>query len=188
MVIPEFTLENVLRIYFYIAVFATVLFALKLAIFTIFGGDSEVHSDFTSETDADISFHFLSIQSILAFLMGFGWMGYTCIHQLGFETQLKPFLISFCVGVIFMFLNAFLMFMVRKLEKNVKADKNTSLNRMGKAYTSFAPNAMGQVEIEISGKLTVENAMNATDETINSFDPVKVVKVIDGLLYIEKVK
>ncbi len=187
MIIPEFTLENVLKIYFYIAIFATVLFVLKLFIFSVFGGDSEVHSDFTSETDADISFNFLSIQSILAFLMGFGWMGYTCIHQLGIETHLKTFLISFCIGVIFMFLNAFLMFLVRKLEKNVKADKNTALNRMGKAYTSFAPNSMGQVEIEISGKLTVENAMNATDDQINSFDPVRVIKVVDGLLYIEKV-
>lgn len=188
MIMPEFTIENVLKIYFYIAVFATAFFALKLFIFSVTGGDSEVHSDFTAETDSDISFNFLSIQSILAFLMGFGWMGYTCIRQIGIDTHLRTLLISFSVGVIFMCLNAFLMFFVRKLENNVKADKNTALNHMGKAYTSFAPRSMGQVEIQISGKLTIENAMNATDDQINSFDAVRVTKVVEGLLYIEKVK
>ena len=44
------------------------------------------------------------------------------------------------------------------------------------------------MEIEICGKLSVENAMNATDEEIKAFDQVKVVKVVDDLLYIEKVK
>ena len=188
MIIPELTIENVLKIYLYIAVFATVLFILKLLIFSFSGGDSEVHSDFTAETDSDLSFNFLSIQSILAFLMGFGWMGYTCIGQIGIETHLKTLLISFSVGVVFMCLNTFLMFLVRKLEKSVKADKNTALNHVGKAYTSFQPKDRGQVEVEISGKLTIVNAINATDEKINSFDTVKVVKVVDGLLYIEKIK
>ena len=64
MVIPGFTLENVLKIYLYIALFATVLFVLKLIIFSIFGGDSEVHADFNSEVDTDASFNFISIQSV----------------------------------------------------------------------------------------------------------------------------
>ncbi|MCM1339950.1 MAG: hypothetical protein NC191_09795 [Muribaculaceae bacterium] len=188
MSIMEFTVENALKIYFYIASFATILFVLKLAIFSFVGGDSEVHADFTAETDSDISFNFLSIQSILAFLMGFGWMGYTCIRQIGIDTHIKTLLISFSVGVVFMCLNTFLMFLVRKLEKNVKVDKSTALNTVGKAYTSIAPKACGQIEIEVSGKLSIENAMNATEEQINSFEPVKVVNVIDGLFYGEKVK
>ncbi len=188
MIIPEFTIENAFKIYFYIAIFATILFVIKLLIFSLFGGDSEVQADFTTETDTDISFNFLSIQSILAFLMGFGWMGYTCISQFRIESQLISFIISFAVGLGFMFLNAFLMFLVKKLEKKVVRDKNSAVNHVGKAYTSFAPNEAGQVEIEICGKLSVENAMNATDEEIKAFDQVKVVKVVDDLLYIEKVK
>lgn len=188
MSIPVFTLENVLKIYFYIAVFATILFVLKLIIFSLFGGDSEVHADFNSEVDTDASFNFISIQSILAFLMGFGWMGYTCIRQIGIESQLISFAISFAVGLGFMFLNAYLMFLVKKLEKRVVRDKNTSVGHIGKAYTAFSPNAAGQIEIEICGKLSVENAMNATDEEIAAFEQVKVVKVADDLLYIEKVK
>ena len=87
-----------------------------------------------------------------------------------------------------MFVTAYLMFLAKKLEKNIKKDKNTAVNRVGKAYTSFAPRAAGQIEIEISGQLSVVNAMNDSDEQINSFELVKVNKVVEDLLYIEKVK
>jgi len=189
MVLPEFTIENMMKIYFYLAVFATVLFVLKLALFSIIGGgDGEVSSDFTSSVDTDPSFSFISIQSILAFLMGFGWMGYAGFHQFGFTSQLYNFSTAFCVGFIFMFINACLMFLVRKLEKNVKKDKNSALNHVGRAYTSFEPGAIGQVEMEINGQLSVVNAMNNSEDVINSFDLVKVVKVVEDLLYIEKIK
>ena len=188
MSVSQFSVENVQNAYYYLAIFATITFVIKLIIFSICGGDSEVHADFNTETDSDVSFNFLSVQSILAFLMGFGWMGYTCLHQIGMQTHIKPLLISFGVGVVFMFLNTYLMFLVRKLEKRVKVDKTTALNRAGKAYTSFAPQATGQIEIEVSGKLSIENAKNDTDEQINAFEQIKVTKVVDGLFYIEKIK
>ena len=71
--------------------------------------------------------------------------------------------------------------------KNVKKDKTTALNQVGKAYTSFEPNSTGQIEVDINGQLSVVNAKNATSDKINAFDAVKVVKVEDDLLYIEKV-
>lgn len=187
MAIPAITAESIWKIYYYLAIFTTILFVLKLIIFAVVGGDSEVSTDFTTETDTDISFNFVSTQSVIAFLMGFGWMGYAGLQQFDFS-QWKNFLIAFVVGFIFMFVTAFLMFAVKKLEKNVKKDKATALNQVGKAYSSFAPNSAGQVEIEVNGQLTIANAMNNTDEHINSFDMVKVVKVADDLLYVEKVK
>ena len=112
----------------------------------------------------------------------------TCIRQLEMTSAGISFLISFAVGFGFMFLNAYLMFLVKKLEKKVVRDKNSAVGHVGKAYTSFAPNESGQIEIEICGKLSVENAKNVTDEEISAFDQIKVVKVVDDLLYIEKVK
>ncbi len=187
MAIPVITVENIWKIYYYLAIFTTILFVLKLAIFTVVGGDSEVSADFNTEADTDISFNFLSSQSIIAFLMGFGWMGYAGLQQFEFG-QWKNFLIAFAVGFVFMFVTAFLMFSVKKLEKNIKKDKNSAVGKTCKAYSSFAPNSSGQVEVDINGQLTIANAMNNTDEPINSFEPVKVIKVIDDLLYIEKVK
>lgn len=187
MAIPSITLANIWKIYYYLAIFSTILFVLKLAIFTFVGGDNEVVADFNTETDTDVSFNFLSSQSIISFFMGFGWMGYAGLHQFAFG-HLRNFLIAFGVGLVFMFGTAFLMFAAKKLEKNVNKDKSTAVNTVGRAYTTFEPNAAGQVEIEISGQLSVVNAMNSTDTHINAFDLVRVVSVKDDLLYIEKVK
>ena len=182
MAIP---VESVWKIYYYIALFSTILFVLKLVLFATVGGDTEVVADFNSEVDTDCSFNFISIQSVIAFFMGFGWMGYSALKQ--FElSQLISFGVAFVVGIVFMFLTAYLMFLVKKLEKKVKKDKSTAIDQVGKAYTSFSPRSMGQIEIEINGQLSVVNAMNDTDEQINSFDVIKVTKVVDDMLYVVK--
>lgn len=187
MAVPIITLDNIWKIYFYVALFSTVVFVLKMLLFMIVGGDSEVSADFNTETDTDPSFSFISIQTVIAFFMGFGWMGYAGLHQFEFG-QIFNLVLALLVGFIFMFVTAYLMFLAKKLEKNVEKDYSTALNKVGKAYTSFEPKAKGQVEIEISGQLSVVNAVNQSDEKINSFDMVKVVKVEDELLYIEKFK
>lgn len=187
MTIPHLTLGNIWKVYYYIALFSTILFFLKLAIFNFVGGDSEVVSDFNAETDTDLSFNFISSQTIISFFMGFGWMGYAGLNQFAFG-HLRNFLIAFSVGILFMFATALLMYGVKKLEKNVKKDKSTALNQVAKAYTNFEPMGLGQVEAEINGQLSVVNASNSSDEAINAFDLVRVVKVVDDLLYIEKIK
>lgn len=185
MMLSSFNPENIWKIYYYIALFSTILFALKLIIFNFIGGDSEVFSDFNTEIDTDPSFNFLSVQAIISFFMGFGWMGYAGLHQFKLN-QLNNFLYAFIVGLIFMFVTAFLMFSIKKLEKRVKKDKKSAVQHIGRAYTNFEPHGMGQIEIEINGQLSVVNASNDTEDTINAFDSVKVIKVCDDLLYIEK--
>lgn len=180
------SMVNFVQIYYYIAVFATILFVIKLAIFTIVGGGTEVSGDFNTEFDSDTSFSFLSFQSVLAFLMGFGWMGYAGLKQLGWS-QLNSLLAALGVGILFMAVSAALMFSVRKLEKNVKKDKSTAIGKTGKAYTTFDEKGYGKIEIEISGQLSVVDAFNMTDTPINSFDMVEVVGVKDNLLQVVKV-
>ncbi len=181
-------LKNVGQYYLYLAWFATILFVVKLAIFQIFGGDggSEVSTDFTTETETDTSFSFLSLQTILAFLMGFGWMGYAASVEFGWNL-FESFAAAFVVGLLFMFGTAYLMFSVKKLEKTVNKDKSTAVGKIGKAYSNFEPKGSGQIEIEVSGQLTVGNAVNTTEEPINSFDRVRVVKVENEVFYVEKV-
>lgn len=179
---------NPWKVYYYIAIFATVLFICRLILFSFTGGgESEVIADFNTETDTDPSFGFFSFQSITAFFMGFGWMGYAALSQFYFGHKMS-FILAFAVGFMFMFTSATLMFMAKKLEKNVSNDKNDALNKVGRAYTSFHPNSNGQVEVEFNGKLQVVNAINSTKESINSFDLIRVIKVQNDILYIEKVK
>ncbi|MBP3847102.1 hypothetical protein J6I39_05065 [bacterium] len=180
--------QNAAQYYCYLAWFATIFFVIKLAIFWFFGGtDTEVSADFNTETDTDGTFHFISLQTILAFLMGFGWMGYAAASS--FDMSIIASLgCAFGAGIVFMLGTAWLMAQVKKLEKTVKKDKTTAVDKICKAYTDFAPKGQGRVEVEIDGQLTVTEAINNTEEEIKSFDAVKVIKVENELLYIEKVK
>lgn len=186
MGLPVIHSDTIVAAYYYLAIFSTLVFAIKLILFTILGGDTEVIADFNTEIDTDCSFNFISIQSVLAFLMAFGWMGYAGLTQFEFA-QLLNFGVAFGVGLIFMLVTALLMFGIKKLEKNVKKDYTKALNKTGKAYTNFAPNGIGQIEIEFNEQLSVIEAINNTTEEIKSFEQIKVVKVEDDKLYIEKV-
>ena len=52
---------NPWKVYYYIAIFSTILFIFKLILFSFTGGgESEVMADFNTETDTDPSFGFFS--------------------------------------------------------------------------------------------------------------------------------
>ncbi len=178
---PEYlTMENVFLV---LAVFSTIFYIIKMCLFLFLGGDMEVHADFDSMTDCDTSFSFLSVQSILAFFMGFGWVGLTFLTQLKTAAWIA-FVAAFIIGVIFMFVSAWLMFMVKKLDKNVKIDMKDYVGTVGRAYSAFKANGKGQIEITINGKLSVIDAVNLTDAEIPAFGAVKIEKFENNIIYI----
>ena len=82
------------------------------------GGDIEVDADFDSITEVETSFTFLSVQSVLAFLMGFGWCGISAMIQFKLPWVITMF-IAFIAGMLCMFVSAYLMFSIKKLNKKV---------------------------------------------------------------------
>ena len=178
-------MEKMTNVYYYIALFATTLFILKMLLFSVFGGDTEVHSDFTSSVETETSFDFISIQSVLGFLMGFGWMGLTCIKAWHLPSY-AVVLVSIIFGFLMMFLASYTMYLVKKLNKRVIKDLSKSVGLVGRAYTNFQPNGEGQIELNFNEQLAIEEAINATSEEIKAFDNVKVVKYENNRLYIEK--
>lgn len=172
-------------IFYYIAVFSTILFIVKTIIFSIFGGDSEVVSDFTTEFELETSFDFLSVQSVLAFFMGFGWIGLAGISQ--WHLKLIPAtLIAAAFGLVLMFGSAYLMFLIKKLNKRVVKNYAACVGKTAKAYTAFHAESEGQIEVEVNGRLSIEKAFNTTQEEIEAFSEVKITDYKDKF-YIEKI-
>ena len=181
---PEFvSIENVL---WTIALFSTVLFMLKLVIFAVVGGDMELDIDFDSITEAETSFGFLSVQSILAFFMAFGWCGWASFNYLNIGSKLA-ITIAIITGLFFMWFSAWLMFNIKKLNKKIVIDINELIGKTGKAYTSFEPKEEGKIEITLNNKLSILDAINLSDEKINSFSEIKVEKIEDKKIYIVKI-
>ncbi|MBQ9244766.1 NfeD family protein [bacterium] len=175
-------LQNVLIT---ISIFSTLLYIIKLIIFIFIGGDAEVDSDFDAMTETDVSFSFLSVQSILAFFMGMGWSGLAALVQFNLSAKIS-LAIALLVGFIFMYITAYLMYSVKKLNQNVKEDITTLIGKTGKAYTAIAPHAEGQIQIDINNKLSIFAAINESDEHIESFSQIKVTRVENNQIYIIK--
>ena len=161
------------------------LFLFLTFLFMIFGGMSELSFVFASITETDTSFDFLSIEAILSFLMGYGWLSLFLYKN--FELPLWGIILG---GLLFGFLIArmyvFLMFCIKKLDKNPKPTVEDYLQASGRAYSKILPHAEGQAELTINNKLSIVNVINLTDEEIQSFTPVKVVKYENEKIYIEK--
>ena len=178
-------MEQLITVFYYIAWISTVLFVLKMIMFSVFGGDTEVSSDFTGSMETETSFDFLSIQSILAFLMGTGWMGVAALTQ--FKLGLfGSILAGVGFGFMMMFFSAWLMLCIKRLNHKVTRDYYKSIGVIGQAYTGFSPHSKGQIQIDFDGKLSVEEAFNDNDYEIKSFSKIKVVKYENGLIYIKQ--
>jgi len=169
--------------YFWMGISMTVFFILKLIIFSVSGMDDG--SGDLIGTDVDDGFNFISLQSIIAFFMGFGWLGYAAI---GWDFSGKiSVAFAFVGGLIMFFVSVFLMSIMKKLNSTPKYDLNTCLDKSATSYTRFQAKGSGKIQIEFNGKLEIFDAVNDTDKDIESFKQVKVVRVEENKLFVVEV-
>lgn len=80
-----------------IAIFSTTLFCIKLILmgFTGEGADTELDMDLADDADGSESFEYLSIQTVLTFLMMFSWSSLALKFQFNQSSLLSYSLSSF---------------------------------------------------------------------------------------------
>ena len=165
------------------AIFGTIVFCLKT--FLPIDSGTEVTGDFNAMVDSDTSFSWFTIESISAFFMCSGWIGWLCLNHLDYSVK-KSGLIALCVGLLGMFFFAWLIAQAKKLEHVPTANPEELINKIGKAYTNFAPKASAKIQIEYNSKLETLDAINFSDEEIKAFENIKVVKIENNQIYIVK--
>lgn len=180
-------------IYFTLAIAGTLLYVLKMFLFSI-GGDGDAGSDLSDVdrgvdgADGGESFSLVSTQSILAFLMGTGWIGLTAKRDWQLDDMVTLF-IATGFGFIMMLFSSFLTFKIKKLNSTPEVNIKETIGKMGRAYTNIPERGegIGQVEITVGGKQQILQASSIA-EAINSFDNIKVVDIDDsGDLIVQKI-
>jgi len=177
------TIDRLSDIFFYCAIIGSIIFALKT--FIPFDMGTEVDGDFTSIADCDCSFNIFTIESIAAFFMCGGWLSWLGLSQFHYGAKLCC-LIFAIAGTIGMLFFSYLIFQIRKLEHIPKANYQELTNKIGKAYIQFKPKSGGKIQIELNSKLETLEAINDSEDEINSFEEIKVVKVENNKIFIEK--
>lgn len=135
-------LANSQKIYLFIAVFGSVIFAVLFALTVIglHGGEADVGAggildDFQPEAHdiADIEgLNFFSLKSIVAFLTFFGWGGFFFGH-LGWG----GLAIAFGCGLLMMFLTALVISLLLKLQQSGNLRSADFLGRRGTVYLTI---------------------------------------------------
>lgn len=181
-------MDDTLRIYWYIAIGASVIFVFQ-TILSFMGSDAHGGMDTDIDTDGDFddsghSFHIFSFRNLINFLLGFSWSGIAFYNAI--EMRGLLIFISIGVGVAFIFIFFLVMKVMMKLAENNSFDINNTINKTADVYLTIPANKSGKGKVLISVKGSVHelNAVTAHDEAIKSGAIVKVIAVTENQILI----
>jgi hypothetical protein len=169
-------------VYFAMATVGTVLFAIKLGLLLIVGVDGDVDFDVADGGGLDVhagGFHLFSLLSIVSFMMGAGWMGFTCRQEWGLGSFAAAAIAS-GFGFGLMMLSSAGMYQMQKLNEMGSYEVRNTIGKIGRVYLKIPAKGQGrgQVQIAVDGRHKVIAAVSTGPE-IASFAAVKVVDVRD---------
>jgi hypothetical protein len=191
---------NLVHVYFYLGLFSTLLFILKMVL-VFFGSDSS--DDFSDDLSGDLSddlavdhsisgldsvMKLISVQFLLAAGMGIGWLGYLILDRQFFSRGQAAFLSSF-FGILMGSLSVFLLKKVKTLNSHPKK-MTPQIGDVVEAYTHILAQqkGVGKVKFQTAHRIEYFPAM-ALDETISAFQPAIVTDVLqDGVLIVKRKK
>lgn len=154
-----------------------------------FGHDTSEGGVLDAHDQSDHDFKILSLQSILAFLMGFGWMGKAMLEEWHLNI-IASLTIALLFGITLLFFSAFLMKMVFKLNHNYTPKLDECLKSTGTVYINIpakGEGGSGQVEILFGGRMAILDAKSTpqTQEDIPSGKSVRVVDIRNNNLIVQ---
>ena len=85
-----------------------------------------------------------------------------------------------------MFFFVWLLVRLKKLDQIPKVNLEELVGKTGKAYMKFPPKGNAKIQIEFNSELATLDAINDSEEEINSFENIKVIKVENNQIYITK--
>ncbi len=168
----------------------TGVFVLKMGMMALGGFGADVDADADVDVDVDVdadsdgsdstdAFKLLSIQSIAAFLMGFGWGGVSGIIGLDWGLGLS-LLLGVGFGVALMWLLGILMKAVYGLQSSGNIRIDNAIGLQGTVYAQIPAKGQGkgQVRLVIENRARMYNAASA-GEAISTNTAVRVTHVND---------
>ena len=174
------TLEPMLKIYWSIALIASLIFVIQMII-SFVGGDifDDAGGDIDSDGDAGGVSHFFSVRNLVNFLLGAGWGG-VCFHNtISSKTMLM--IVAIVCGIFFVLIFFALVRILLKLQKDSTFRIEETVGKTADVYLGIPANKAGNGKIQISvrGSFHEINAITA-DEKISTGGKVRVIEIVDN--------
>jgi hypothetical protein len=171
------TLGRALQIFYGIAITTSVLMLFQLVLMLI-GMDSD--SDFdVDDLDDHGTGGILSLRTVTAFFVGFGWSGVAAIDA-GWSL-LPTIVVATAVGSAFMGGVFLLMRTLYSMRYTGTLDYHNAIGNVGNVYLRI-PAAMagpGQVEVLVQGRLRVVQAFTRAGRQLGNNERVRVTDLMD---------
>ncbi|MEC8934536.1 MAG: hypothetical protein VX958_03650 [Planctomycetota bacterium] len=165
---------------FYGIAFASSLVMFIQLVLTLIGGAFDVaDGEFEIEgTDGDLGV--LSIRTICAFFVGFGWGGITALNQYEGDVFIAT-VAGFITGSLFLFAVLWTMRGLHSLKEDGSVDIKNAVGTNGRVYLPIPPNreGTGQVQVVIQGREREVIALTDSDEELENRTRITVLKQID---------
>lgn len=176
-------LDPTLKIYWGIAIFASVIFVIQTVMSFVGIGDMDTDADVDASPDAmdDAgAMHLLSIRNIIYFMLGLGWTGVSLWTTI--ENRILLAVCAVLVGCLFVAIFLYLFRQMMKLQHNGAFDINDAVGKTVDVYLRIpaAGQGTGKVQVSFNGSVQEIDAKTDGDALIPSGTKVRVVEVLNN--------
>lgn len=164
----------------------TLIYALRVVIGFAGSADLDASIDSTEHHFSDDAFNFLSLNTLVGFLMMFGWGGLVAYKQFDLSQALSIF-IALLSGVFFVIVTQWIFKSAKKLTSSGTVfDVQKVVGKQGKVYQEIQPGKRGVVQVILDDFIRELDAISIDQSEIPSFKPVEIIKAIDSKTVIVK--
>lgn len=182
------SLDTALRVFYVIGLASAGVLLLQL-VAMLFGFDGADDFDADGALDHGSGGSILSVRTVTAFFVGFGWTGVAMLK--GGSSVPVATLAGLVVGGMFMFAVFALMRLLYSMQASGTLDYRNAVGEVGRVYVPIgaAMAKSGQVEVMVQGRLRTVAALTRAPEPLPAGARIRVVEVIDrGTLLVEPVE
>ena len=167
---------------FYIVGIISSLALLVQIVLLLIGFDHDISAgdvDMGGPADHPGGLHILSVRTVVAFFVGFGWTGVIALQsKLSLPATL---LMSVAVGGVFMMSIFYIMKTLHGMRDSGTLDYKNAIGKVGSVYLPIPAkrSGPGQVEILVQGRLIIVQAYTDSNEKIGNHVKVRVTELVD---------
>ncbi len=165
------------QIFYAIGIVALAVLLLQLVL-TLVGVDAHHDADLSGHGDHPSGLGLLSIRTVTAFFVGFGWGGATLLNH-GYSV---PVAIAggSGLGLLFLLGTAFLIRNLLRLQSSGNLDYRNALGVVGTIYSTVpaAEKGGGQLELVLQGRLMMAEAYTKAAHDLKPGSKARVIELI----------
>lgn len=147
-------------------------------------GGTDFHHDISDSSD--LSFKSLSLQGLTAFFMMFGLVGWAMLRQSKLSSGIS-LIGAAAAGAGTVWLIKVIFRWAGKLQSSGTLNVHNAIGCEGTVYLTIKPGQTGKVQVNVQERLMELDARSESAEEIKTGQPIRVVKISNNVLIVEKI-